>query len=72
MLTTAVRDPATVGVNVTLTKHNAFGSSDAGQLLVWLKSVAFTPAIEMELMASGPEPVLVTVTGCCALAEFRI
>jgi hypothetical protein len=64
MLSVAVREPTAAGVNVTLIRHDPFWSRDAGQLLVWLKSAAFAPVIEIEFIASEPEPVLVMVTGC--------
>src|SRR5579885_2785572 len=61
MLSVAVRDPVAAGVKVTLTWHDAFWARDV-QLLVWLKSPAFGPPIETEVMLSEAEPVLVTVT----------
>ena len=71
MQSVAMRAFATAGVKTTLIRHDVFWARDAGQLLVWLNSVAFAPLIEIELMASGPEPVLVTVTGCEAPGASR-
>lgn len=46
-VTVAVRFPACVGVNVTLIVHEARPPSEAGQLLVWLKSPGFAPEMAM-------------------------
>ena len=63
MVSEAARDPAAVGVNVTLTVHEAFSASEAGQLLVCPKSPEFVPVIVMLDTLSVPGPLLVTVTG---------
>jgi hypothetical protein len=62
IVTQAVRDPAAVGVNVTLTVQEAFSASEAGQLLVCSKSPEFAPVIVMLEMPSVLGPLLVTVT----------
>src|ERR1700737_2934368 len=53
-----LRVPVWVGVNVTLTLHEAFAGRLAGQVLVWEKSPL---AATLEIV-SGFDPVFVTVT----------
>jgi hypothetical protein len=52
--------PTTVGPKVTLRVQLAPAATTVPQLLVWLKS----PAVDMLLMVSGTEPVLVSRILC--------
>jgi hypothetical protein len=68
MATVALRLPPAVGLNVTEMLHWAPAASDAPQVVVFVKSVALTPPMEMPLIASEPVPELVKVTGWAPLA----
>ena len=57
-----MREPATVGVNVTFTVQLPFAASVAAQVFVWAKS----PVDAMERVVV-PVPVFFTVTGLLAL-----
>src|SRR5689334_17924169 len=63
MTNVPLRDPAAAGVNVTWIAQLAPTASDAGQLLVWLKS----PLLLMPAIESAVVPVLLNVTVCVAL-----
>lgn len=74
--TDSVADSAdwVVGVNVTLMVQlpplAARVGGETGHVLVWAKSPAFVPVIEMELMVRAEVPSLVSVTVCAALVVF--
>ena len=59
------RLPAAVGVNVTFMVHEPGPDSIAGQLFVWPKS----PLVEMPVMDTAEEELLLSVTGNDALAS---
>ena len=63
MVRLPVREPATVGVNVTLTVQDELAAMLLPQLFVWLKS----PEVVIELTGAAALPLLVTVTACGAL-----
>src|SRR5207248_2094532 len=65
MVRSPVRLPLAVGLNVTLTVHEAPAAMLLPQLFVWLKS----PEVAIELTGAAPVPLLVTVTPCGALDE---
>ena len=76
MLSVALLDPATVGVNVTLMVQFAPPASVdpiAGQLFVCAKSPGFAPmmVIPVPLMVTAVVPLLVIVTVCAALLVLR-
>ena len=58
-----LREPAAAGVNVTWIVQLLPTASEAGQLLVWLKS----PLLLIPVMESAVVPVLLNVTVCVAL-----
>jgi hypothetical protein len=62
-----VRDPAPVGVKITLTLQLAPAATVALQLGVWAK----LPLTEIDLMVRLASPVLESVTVCAALAVFK-
>ena len=68
----ALRVPAAVAVKPILITHEAFDSTDAGQVLVWVKSPGFAPPIEIELIVSAVEPLLLTVMVCVADGTLRL
>ena len=59
--TLADRVPFAEGVNVTVTKQLAPAATLEPQVLVWAKSLAFVPVIEMLLMATATLPLLLSV-----------
>ena len=59
----ALRAPVAAGVKVTLMMQVADAASEAGQLLLCVKLLAFVPVMEMPVMASAALPVLDSVTG---------
>ena len=61
MLTAALRVPATVGVNVTLTWQLSLGARVGPQVLVSAKSLALAPTIPMLDSVSVAIPVFVSV-----------
>jgi hypothetical protein len=61
------RVPVAVGVNTTLIAQVAPAATELPQVLVCEKS----PVVETLVMASGPAPVLVSVTVCAGLAVSR-
>jgi hypothetical protein len=63
----AERDPAAVGVNVTLIVQLVFAASDVPQLLVCAKSPEFVPVTETLMPVSAEVVALVSVSGCDAL-----
>ena len=65
--TLALREPAAVGVNVTLIVQLAFTARLFGQVLVCAKSPAFVPVSPMLLMLNDEPPLLVSVIGCALL-----
>ena len=67
METPAARVPVAVGLNVTLMVQLAPAPTLDPQVLVWLKSPALAPVIEMPVTLSTPLPVLVRVTDWAAL-----
>jgi hypothetical protein len=72
MVTAPDRDPAAVGVKVTLSAQLAEAASDpdpTGQLFVWEKSPLLVPVIEILEMVRGPVPEFVSVT---PLAELVV
>lgn len=67
----AVRFPEAVGLNVTemvQLPSAARAAGGSGQVVVWAKSAAPVPRIDMVLMVSGPAPEFVRVTDCGAPA----
>ena len=62
-----VRDPITVGVNVTLMAQVAPAATLAPQVFVWAKS----PVTTMEVIARAVLPLFVRVTLCAALVVVR-
>jgi hypothetical protein len=67
MVTDADRLPLAAGVNFTLIVQLAPVATEAGQLLVWAKSLEFVPKMLMPVTDSGAVPVLVRVTVWAAL-----
>lgn len=67
--TFAERGPVAAGWNLTEIVQFAFGAKGefARQVFVWEKSDVFAPVILTPDIASGAEPVLVTVIGCAAV-----
>lgn len=63
----AVSAPIKPGVNVTMIVQAVEVASVEAQLLVWLKSAEFVPAIEMAMPVIKADPVLVRVTGIAVL-----
>ena len=61
MLTAALRLPAAVGVNVTLTWQLLLGAKVGPQVLVSAKSLAFAPMIPMPDSVTVAVPVFVSV-----------
>jgi hypothetical protein len=61
METAALAVPGTVGLNVTLTVHEAPGPTLDPQVFVWVKRVGSVPVILMPLMATAPVPSSVSV-----------
>jgi hypothetical protein len=66
----ADRAPAACGVNVTVIVQVALTATLAPHVLVWLKSAAFTPVIEMPVIDNAPEPPFESVSVCGALVVF--
>jgi hypothetical protein len=58
----AVRAPVLPGVKVTLMVQEAFALREAGQLLVWAKSLALVPLSAMLLILKAVVPLLERVT----------
>lgn len=74
MVSMPVRVPETIGVKVTpimQVARDASGPPVEGQVLAVL-SRAKSPLTVIELMLSGPSPLLVRVTLCAVLVEFNI
>jgi len=71
MKSDALRDPAPVGVNVTLMLQLAPAVTLLAQLFVWAKSVKLVPPRDSLEMLSKALPVLVSVTLWAALVEFK-
>jgi hypothetical protein len=71
MLREALRLPVAVGVKVTLMVQLAPAATDVPQVLLWAKSPALVPVIEMPLIVRAALPVLLRVTPCAALVVFR-
>jgi hypothetical protein len=67
MATLAVRLPVAEGLKVTLMLQLALAARLAGQVLVWLKSLALVPVSPMLLMLRDAVPLLVKVTIWAAL-----
>lgn len=67
MVMEALRGPAWLGVNVTVTVQFAPAARLEPQVLLWPKSAALVPAIVMLLIAKTEPLVLVSVTGCTPL-----
>src|SRR5271163_1106610 len=67
MVMAAVREPAAVGVKVTVMVHDTFGATDVPQLFDWPKSPGFAPVRVMLERFSAAVPALVSVTLCAAL-----
>ena len=61
-ITVALRVPIRLGLNVRLTTQFAAGAIVPLQVSFSRKSVGFAPENMMELIASAPLPVFVTVT----------
>jgi hypothetical protein len=68
MVMAAVREPAAVGVKLTVMMHDTFTATDAPQLFDWLKSPALAPVRVMLERFSVAVPAFVSVTLCAALA----
>ena len=69
-LSVAERTPSTVGEKVTPMVQDACGATVlplAGQVFVWLKSLAFAPVRAMLLILNGCVPVFVSFTELCVL-----
>ena len=60
----AERDPADVGLNVTLTVQFPGAPMAGKQVLVWEKSPALAPDMLIKLKPTGALPVLVRITDC--------
>lgn len=58
----ADRDPEPLGVKTTLMLQLPAGASDDPQLLIWLKSALFAPAIVIPEIVKTALPLLVSVT----------
>jgi hypothetical protein len=67
-ITVALRVPTKLGLNVRLTTQFAVGAMVPLQVSLSRKSVGFAPENVMELIASAPLPVFVTVTASGWLA----
>lgn len=65
-LSEAESAPAAEGLKVTETVHDALIASDAPQVVVSVKEVAFVPVMIMPERVSAAVPVLVSVTVCAA------
>jgi hypothetical protein len=62
-LSVPLRVPVAVGLKVTVIGQLAPAASVLGQVLVWAKS----PLAVIDVIVSGPVPVLLSVTVCGAL-----
>ena len=69
MLIAALRAPAAVGVNVTVTTQDALAATVAPQLFVSAKSPALVPVTVIPETFSTPVPELVSVKVCAALVD---
>jgi len=72
MKSDALRDPAPVGVNVTLMGQLAPAAMLPVQIFARAKSARFAPSRYTFQILSKPVPVLVTVTLWAALVEFTV
>ena len=62
-----VRDPAAVGVKVTLIEQFVPAATDVPQLLAWAKS----PLVAMLVMLKAALPLFLNVTACGALVIMK-
>ena len=60
----AVSGPTSEGVKVTVMTHFLAGARDALQVLVWVKSAAFVPVIEILLTVKVAFPLFTSDIGC--------
>ena len=67
MVTDAARDPAAVGLKVTLMEQFAPAATLGPHVLVSEKSPLFVPVMAMLEIVSGAPPVLVKLTICAVL-----
>ena len=65
----AIRDPAVVGLKMTLIVQLVPSASEVPQLLVCEKSPGFVPVMEIVVIVSVAFPVLLSVTAFGALLE---
>jgi len=63
----AARAPTAFGANFTLIAQLALAARLAGHVLVWVKSAAFAPVMEIPVIVSAALPVFVSVTVWAAL-----
>jgi hypothetical protein len=64
--------PASVGVKVTAIVQNSRGASGEGQALAAEKLEASIPVVAMDVIFSGSEPVLSSVTDAELLEELTV
>src|SRR5205823_1050222 len=62
MVTLALREPLAEGVKVTVIMQVPLAARLLGQLLVWVKSLAFVPVTAILLIVNAAVPLLVSVT----------
>jgi hypothetical protein len=68
IFTEAFLAPTAVGVKVTLMVQESPAPRDEGQLLFWLKSLAFAPTMVTLVMASAVVPLFVKTVLCEGVA----